>query len=144
MIRNLRSGESHKIPQLFTTDSLQFDKGKFKGKVCIISYFQTWCSDCVKEQPELKKLSELFGPDSLLIAMISDEPLYKINAFRNRFDSGLKFYKTNTALKKDLGISGFPTTYLLDKKGNVVIMKVEGINWYTPEIIARIRELLRN
>lgn len=135
--------DKHTIPIIFNKDSVLLDKDNLKNKVVLISYFQTWCGDCVKEQPELQKLQNLFGTDSLSVLMISDEPLYKINAFQNRFSSQLNFYKTNSGLKKDLGVNAFPTTYLIDKDGKVLIRKVEGINWYTPEVIQTIRKALQ-
>ena len=36
-----------------------------------------------------------------------------------------------------------PATYLIDKNGVVQEVKVEGINWYTPEIIEKVSQLLK-
>lgn len=135
--------EKHKLPGITTLDSQAFNPKSLKGKVCIVSYFQTWCKDCVKEQPQLLQLQQRFGTDSLRILMISDEPVDKIRAFISKFDSKLEFYHTSTSLKKDFGVTAYPTTYLLDTKGRVRIKKIEGINWYTPEVITEISELLR-
>ena len=112
-----------------------------KKKVVIISFFQTWCGDCVKEQPDLLKLKEKFG-DQLEVLMISDEPSDLIQKFKEKFNSGLNFYHSSAKLKPDMGVSAYPTTYLFDKKGLEKIKKVEGINWYTPEVIAMIEQSL--
>lgn len=142
-ISDHRNKEKHKLPAIKDLEGNVFKKSLLKGKVSIVSYFQTWCSDCAKEQPELLKLLELFGKDSLEVLMISDEPMDKIVAFKDKFSSGLKFYHCDQALKRDLGIRAFPTTYLLDKKQNVSMRKIEGIHWYTPEVITEIRRLLK-
>lgn len=112
-----------------------------KNKVVIISFFQTWCSDCVKEQPDLLKLKEKFG-DQIEILMISDEPVDLMQKFKEKFNSGLNYYHSSVKLKPDLSVSAYPTTYLFDKKGVEKIKKVEGINWYTPEIIEMIEQSL--
>lgn len=112
-----------------------------KKKVVIISFFQTWCGDCVKEQPDLLKLKEKFG-DQLEVLMISDEPSDLIQKFKEKFNSGLNFYHSSSKLKPDMGVSAYPTTFLFDKKGMEKIKKVEGINWYTPEVIAMIEQSL--
>ncbi len=112
-----------------------------KKKVVIISFFQTWCGDCVKEQPDLLKLKEKFG-EQIEILMISDEPSDLIQKFKDKFNSGLTFYHSSSKLKSDMGVSAYPTTYLFDKKGEETIKKVEGINWYTPEVIAMIEQSL--
>lgn len=136
--------EKHYPPQLLNLDSTNFDFNKIKGKVCIVSYFQTWCGDCVKEEPQLEKLKAEIGADSLIVLLISDEPISKIKAFKSKFNSTLDFYHTSVALKRDFGVGAYPTTYLLDKNGKVKIKKVEGINWYTPEIISTVKSLIRD
>lgn len=143
LIRKSRTGGDHELPVLTGLDNVVFNAKSLKGKVVIVSYFQTWCSDCVKEQPDLQKLQDHFGKDKLAVMMVSDEPVEKIAAFKTMFGSQLGFYKSASGLKQDLGIKAFPTTFLLDKKGKVNLKKVEGIHWYTPEIISTIDELLK-
>lgn len=142
-LRYFKSSASLELPALRNLDNQVLDPELIKGRVCVVSFFQTWCSDCVKEQPELQKLQDHFGKDSLAVLMISDEPVEKIRAFKQQFQSGLDFYSTDVPLKKELGIKGYPTTYLLSKTGEVKEMKVEGINWYTPETIRLVSKLLR-
>lgn len=112
-----------------------------KKKVVIISFFQTWCGDCVKEQPDLLKLKEKFG-DQIEILMISDEPIDLMLKFKEKFNSGLNFYHSSAKLKPDMGVGAYPTTYLFNKDGEEKIKKVEGINWYTPEVITMIEQSL--
>ncbi len=131
-----------KIPTLITLDSQTLDMKSLKGKVCVVSYFQTWCGDCVKEQPELQKLQNRFG-DSLVILMVSDEPIDKIKAFKEKFQSNLMFYHSNSKLKTDLGVSAYPTTILIDKKGKEKLKRVEGIDWYTTETIQAVSDCLK-
>lgn len=135
IIRHMRSTTIPDIPELIALDGSKFDKGTLKDKVYIISFFQTWCSDCVKEQPELKKLIDHFGSDKLEVLLVSDEPMEKLKAFSDKFSSGLKILRTPKSLKGDLGVRAFPTTYLFSKEGKMLIKKVEGIDWYNSEII---------
>lgn len=118
-----------------------FDPNQLKGNVFVVSYFQTWCSDCVKEQPELLKLENHFKGQKFKVLMVSDEPIELINKFKDKFQSQLSFYQLQVPIKS-IGISRFPTTYLIDKNGVVQEAKVEGINWYTPQIIEKISQLL--
>jgi thiol-disulfide isomerase/thioredoxin len=141
-IKNLRKTVDVKIPDLITLDSQTLDMKSLKGQVCVVSYFQTWCGDCVKEQPELQKLQNRFG-DSLKILMVSDEPIAKIIAFKEKFQSNLVFYHTNSKLKTDVGVSAYPTTILIDKKGKEKLKRVEGIDWYTTETIQAVSDCLK-
>lgn len=135
----------NKIPELPVLTAVEdqsiLNQEELKGKVVIVSYFQTWCSDCVKEQPELQKLSEHFGKDKLRILMVSDEDAGKLATFKKRFGSKLDFYKSEKSLGKELGVKAYPTTVLYDKKSEIKLKKVEGIDWYNDETINLIESL---
>lgn len=128
--------------QLVDLDGNNFDPNLLKESVFVVSYFQTWCSDCVKEQPELLKLESHFKGKNLKVLMVSDESIELIAKFKEKFQSQLSFYQLQVPIKS-IGISRFPTTYLIDKNGVVQEVKVEGINWYTPEIIEKVSQLLK-
>lgn len=142
VMANNRKAETFKLPTLLNLDSSKAAQNLGKNKILIVSYFQTWCGDCVKEQPQLQQLKQRYN-DTLEILMVSDEPLAKIAAFKDRFQSGLNFYHSTQKLKADLGVSAYPTTYLLDKKGKILLKKVEGIQWYTPEVMTLINQAIK-
>lgn len=122
-------------------DGMFINLENYRGKVMIVSYFQTWCGDCIREQPELMQLQQTFSKEELQILMITDESWEKINAFKAKHNSTLDFYKSEKALKS-IGIHRFPTTYLLDKNGQLVEAKVEGIDWYNETMVAEIKSLI--
>ncbi len=143
IVDRTKKPKAPELPPLTDLNGKPFDANTLKGKVYILSYFQTWCSDCVKEQPQLLKLQEKFGKDKLEILMVSDEPALLIDTFRQLFKSPLDFYHTSVHLKgPQVGVKGFPTTYLINKKGRIEVLKVEGINWYTDEIVELIGNLI--
>lgn len=142
VMANNRKAETFKLPNLLNLDSSKAAQNLGKNKILIVSYFQTWCGDCVKEQPQLQQLKQRYN-DTLEILMVSDESLSKIAAFKTRFQSGLNFYHSTQKLKAELGVSAYPTTYLLDKKGKILLKKVEGIQWYTPEVMTLINQAIK-
>jgi thiol-disulfide isomerase/thioredoxin len=144
ILGKIKKEKAPQLPPLTGIDGKAFDPATLRRKVYIISYFQTWCSDCVKEQPQLQKLQDRYGREKLQILMVSDESSGKIDSFRNRFSSKLDFYHSSVKLKSArVGVKGYPTTYLISKKGEVEEKKVEGINWYTDEIISLVDKLLK-
>jgi peroxiredoxin len=130
------------VSKLIDLEGNTFDPNQLKESVFVVSYFQTWCSDCVKEQPELLKLETHFKGQNFKVLMVSDEPTELLVKFKEKFQSQLSFYQLQVPIKS-IGISRFPTTYLIDKNGIVQEVKVEGINWYTPEIIEKVSQLLK-
>jgi thiol-disulfide isomerase/thioredoxin len=145
VVDRTRKTKAPALPPLKDLHGTAFDPKKLERKVYIMSYFQTWCSDCAKEQPQLQKLQEHFGKDKLEVLMISDEPVEKIDAFRHFFNSGLDFYQSSMALKsREVGVEKFPTTYLVGKQGHVEEVKVEGINWYNEKILKLVGKLIND
>ena len=105
-----------------------------ENTVVMVSFFQSWCGDCRREQPELEALQQAVGgEDKLKIFLVSDEDWSKINTVKASTKTKLAFFQSEKPFK-EIGIRRFPTTYLLNKKGEVVEAKVEGIHWNTKEI----------
>jgi len=105
----------------------------------LVSYFQTWCGDCVRELPSIVDLSRQVPENKLSIFMISDEPIDKISLFKVRFYAELNFYQSATALK-ELGVNVYPTTYLVDRKGRILMSKLEGYDWASEEVLNLIKK----
>ena len=123
------------VPPLpFFTQTILDESGKeisgsrFMGKYILVSYFQTWCGDCARELPSIQQLADEVGKEKLEVVLISDEDFQKINAFKGKFGSNLSFYRSKESLKA-LGISVYPSTYLIDPKGKIRLSKLEGFDW---------------
>jgi thiol-disulfide isomerase/thioredoxin len=133
--------EFYRKTQLTDMEGIPLNKDALKGKVVIMSCFQTWCSDCAKEQPDLFRLKQKFG-DQLEVIMVSDEPVSLMIKFRDKFRSPFNFYHSHVTLRPDMGVKHFPTTYLVSKTGEIEEAKVMATDWYSPETIAMIGQLL--
>jgi hypothetical protein len=64
----------------------------------------------------------------------------KQNSFRSRFPSNKILYTQSQKSLADLGIHVYPTTFLLNKKGEVIKTKLEGYDWSVEK--NAIRELI--
>ncbi len=126
---------------LITVDSSRtISINDFKGSVVIVSCYQSWCVDCAIETPVLNQLAVDINSDKFTIIYISDEGKEKQNPFRNRFPSGKILFTQCQKSLADLGVDVYPTTFLLNKKGEVIKTKLEGYNW--SEEKSTIRELI--
>jgi thiol-disulfide isomerase/thioredoxin len=100
-----------------------------KGNVIIVSFFQTWCGPCAQEIAVFNELAATLNSDHFKILCISDEDKDLINAYQNGFTSDKILFAHSTKSLASLGIHVYPTTYLLNKKGEVIKSKLEGYNW---------------
>lgn len=104
-----------------------------KGKYVLITYFQTWCGSCIKELPTIDALQQQVGKDKLSVMIVSDEPMGKIMAFKERHCNTLDYYQSDKTFP-DIGIRIFPTTYLLDPKGKIILSKLDAFDWNSEEV----------
>ncbi|MBC7426229.1 MAG: TlpA family protein disulfide reductase [Bacteroidia bacterium] len=123
--------------KLINENGINISISDFKGNFVLISYFQTWCGSCIQEIPDIIELQNWAGNENLKVIFVTDEGIEKTEKFKLKFAPGLDFYQSAKSLKST-GVNVFPTTYLLDKEGNVIKSKLEGYNWNNEEV----RELI--
>lgn len=110
----------------------------FRGKYVLISYFQSWCGDCIEELEDIDALQKKVGKDQLKVLMVSDEPWEKILRFKEKYCNTLDYYQSVESLRSQ-HIRIFPTTFLLDKNGRTLISKIQSFDWSGPEIMQMIK-----
>lgn len=94
-----------------------------KGKVLLITFFATWCPPCREEVPTLKKLQSDYGPKGFsVIGMSVDEngPKAVVKMIeKDKINYPVLMAKGKTA--RDFGgVLGIPTSFLVDKQGEIV------------------------
>lgn len=112
----------------------------YKGHVLLVSCYQTWCGSCARETPDLNELAAKINSPNFTVLYISDEAEEKANKFRQRFASENIVYAKSAKRFGELGIRSFPSNFLINKKGEVVMTKLEGFDWLGEE--AAIKKLL--
>ncbi len=114
---------------LLTGDNKKITINDLKGNVVIVSFFQTWCGSCIQEMYVFDELVAKINSPNLKILCISDESNDLINTLKPRYVPGNILFAHSTKSLASLGIYVYPTTYLLNKKGEVIKSKLEGYNW---------------
>lgn len=114
---------------LLTGNNTKTSINELKGKVVIVSFFQTWCGPCIQEMYVFEELIATFNSPDFKVICISDEDKDRINLLQGRFNNDKILLAHSAKSLASLGIHVYPTTYLLNKKGEVVLSKLEGYNW---------------
>ncbi len=105
-------------------DGKPFTTEQMKGKVTLVNFWATSCTTCVAEMPEIIATYKKFAPqgyDTVAVAMSYDPPAYVVNFAQTR-QLPFKVAIDNTgAVAKAWGdVKLTPTTYLVNKKGEIV------------------------
>jgi len=132
----------------FFKDKLQNQKGEitdlsvFKGKSLIVSYYASWCGDCIKELKELNEIKQYKLSDTEVIC-VTDETLEKLIEFKTKKKYPFHYYKLPVSFS-EIGIHAIPVTYLINSKGQVVYKKVGALHWKDPSFVHYVKNLLQN
>lgn len=94
------------------------------GQVRLINFWATSCVSCVKEMPELVRTHQKYkdrGFETIAVAMSYDPPSYVVNFAQSR-QLPFKVAIDNTgAIAQAWGeVKLTPTTFIVDKKGQIV------------------------
>ncbi len=106
------------------TDGRQVDLSKMQGKVVLVDFWATWCVPCVAELPNVKAAYEKFHGKGFEIVGISlDKDLEKLKKFTEEKKMAWAQYCDGKGWEgkyaAEFGITGIPTMWLVDKKGNL-------------------------
>lgn len=105
----------------------------YKGKVVFLNFWATWCPPCQSEMPDIQKLYEDYGMNEEEVVVLgvanprSEENPYNQDVTQEEVEAFLaeKGYTypvvmdTTGEAFQSYGVSSFPTTFMIDRNGNV-------------------------
>src|SRR5439155_14105578 len=120
------SGEDLRPVPQFSLPNLDGKNVTFKdfaNKVVVVDFWATWCGPCREEIPHLNKLYENYRGKGLVIVGISmdTEGPEVVKEFAKKFRMEYPVVMGDENVQQDFGgIVGLPTTFIIDRKGNIV------------------------
>ncbi|MCS7203105.1 MAG: TlpA family protein disulfide reductase [Thermodesulfovibrio sp.] len=130
--------------ELYDINGKTISLSSLKGKIVILNFWASWCSDCKEEK---KSIQNLLNQNKNLEDIVFITVLFRDNpaqvkemlkktgyTFTVLIDDGL--------VSKVYGVKGVPETFLIDKNG-VLRRKIIGpIKWDDPHIMPHLRKVL--
>jgi thiol-disulfide isomerase/thioredoxin len=120
---NIFAGAAAPEWQLEDPDGQPVKPSDFKGKVVILDFWATWCEPCRWETSVFVALQKQYAAQGLTVAGVSmdDAGASVVKSFMKNL--GMNYpVVIGTEKLTDLhgGISGLPTTFIIDRNGNIV------------------------
>lgn len=118
-------------PMLNVSELSDYALANTKGHYTVLDFWASWCGDCRRDLPEMKKLVKQYQGDSISFVGVSfDTDKARLDSFCKAQDIGwqrfseLKKWK-DTEVSKQFGVSWIPTYYVLDANRRVLLATVD-------------------
>lgn len=106
----------------------------FRGRVVLVNLWATWCPPCVAELPSLDILQAKLKDKNFKVLAISLDrgvSMDKIKAFLDEHDieNLTPYWDENRDITMKWKYDGIPSSFLLDRSGNVLMEYQGGLDW---------------
>ncbi len=106
------------------SEGKEISSADYKGKPLILHFWGTWCPYCKKLQPGLDKIYSKYKEDGLTLLAISFAEKKDADPQKSLEERGHSFITlvNGEEVVKKFSVRGTPTTFFIDKKGEVIWM----------------------
>ena len=128
--------------QLTATDLEAFEGilTGLRGTPVVVNVWASWCAPCRAEMPLLERAAKTYEGRAVVLGVDSRDEPGAARAFLD--DVGVTYpnvWDQTGAIRRALGLRGFPTTYFFDRNGALVASVVGGVS--EARLAAQLRDL---
>ena len=116
----------------------------YRGQVVLVNFWASWCPPCIQEMPVLEKLKQKLDEQPFeILAVNVGEAKYRVWKFVKLINFGLQvILDTRKNTFNSWGLSVLPTSFLLDRKGNIRYRVIGDVEWDSEEVITLVEALI--
>lgn len=139
---SIESKEQEAFNYDFTIEDLRESKisfDQFKGKVIFLNLWATWCGPCKAEMAGIHKLYQEIATDNhtadniafVMLSLDKAQDKEKVKKYIHDKKFTFPVYLPTTYLTDQLLVPSIPTTFIIDKRGNLVAKEIGTTNFNT-------------
>lgn len=115
----------------------------FTGNITFLNFWATWCPPCRAEMPSIERLyQQMSGTNFRIVAVNASEHRSQVASFikKNKYTFPIYLDESN-ALSSIFAARGLPSTYLVNKEGKVIAVRIGAMEYDQAELIKLLKEL---
>lgn len=123
-------------------DSFYF--AKYKDSIAVLDFFFSTCSPCLYSIPHINELNAKYRPRGVVFLGINpiEKDWNRLDRFTKQVQIDFPIIKVGDKMRRDYGVSGFPTIMIIDK-GKVVLIARGSPAKMKIEIMQKLEEILK-
>jgi len=117
----------------------------YRNRVTLVNFWATWCPPCVEEVPSLNRLISRYSDREFSVVSIDFRESERIiRDFVRKFPVNFPILLDQDGrVAMDWKVFGFPSSFILDRQGNIRYSVNRAIEWNVPEVLGIIDGLLK-
>lgn len=129
---------------------------ELEGKVVLVNFWATWCTPCVAELPALQRVYDKLKDRGFVVFAVGiDDAVDSFKEFRDEYKLNFPIgMDKEGSVKSRYKLAGVPESFLVDRKGKIVMFEdpqgeggpstriIGPREWDAPNMIAAIEKLL--
>lgn len=94
----------------------------YRGKVVVLNWYASWCGPCRNEIPDFQEAQDALGDEVVFLLVNLQEEQSVATGLLDELDATmLAVLDTEGEVAEHYRVRGMPTTYFIDREGNVAI-----------------------
>ena len=118
----------------------------YKGKVILLNFWGTWCPPCRHEMPSMERLYEQEKSKGFVVLAVNQtETPEDVFIYTSQLSVTPTFkilYDKQSDVAAKYRVVGLPTTFLIDKNGEIRYRAVGGRDFNSPKVEQQISSLI--
>ncbi len=126
-------------------DGKNIKLSELRGQVVMINFWASWCGPCRQEMPLLEQLYQRYKPlgFTILGVNVEEDSSAAEKLLRDIPVSFPILFDTSNAVSRLYGVSAMPSTFMVDRNGNLRYLHKGYLPGYEDEYQRQVRELVR-
>ncbi len=119
--------------QLIDMQGNTINVNSLEDKVIIVNFWATWCPPCIAEMPAFQNLYNDYQ-NKVEFLFVANDDESKVRKFITDKNYTFPVYFAKTKRLEELQSNSLPTTYIISKKGEIVVDKTGAADWNSKKI----------